>query len=188
MSILSRETYRHRRGLKALARRKYPGTPLSELIVCLDYRQRKLIFDVQPPARSDEEIDKSRKPEASENLTKVNVDATNTEFHRPDNAFSMLRVSMKQGGLWLEMMHNGVRELRVPDDDDLRPVMKIEGLRLQGEDAEGNLLETTWDEIDETLYTMDTFRDGDPTTGIPMCSLDHLVTNYASWLKEADEC
>jgi len=109
--------------------------------------------------------------------------ASSTLFRRPENVFSMLWVSVKQGGLTFYVVHNGIRELQVPDDDDLRPTMKLEGLRIQGEDTEGNLLETTWDELDEALYRLDSMGVDDSTTSIPMCSLDNLATYYGGWQK-----
>lgn len=175
LGILSRETYRHRRGLKTLARRKFPGIPLNELVVAIDYTRRNLVFDVRRLAGG------PLKPDPSD-ARFITDPGFSAKFSRPDNAFAMLSVSLKQGGMRYEMIHTGVKELQVPEDDDLRPSMKPQGLRVQGEDTDGNLLETTWDEIDEWLYRIDTFGGEYSAASMSMCSFDYLVTNYANWL------
>lgn len=190
VSILSSETYRHRRGLKALAHRKFPGTPLSDLKVVIDYTTRKLVFDVQHNLQDDitddeleDKADESQ--EVTKGVAKIDINSDTGKNREPDNRFLMLWVKLRQGTMSLHAMLGRARELQVPDDNDLRAAVALQGLRVQGVDKEGNPLATTWDEIDETLYRIETFGGGDYAS-IPLCSFDHLISNHAGWVEGED--
>ncbi|KLO16014.1 hypothetical protein SCHPADRAFT_232358 [Schizopora paradoxa] len=194
MSILASETHRHRRGLKALARRKYPEIPFNKLTVVIDYTTKKLVFDVKTSIlddlkkdlgvisyeedSEDSEDEHSEQRGVSRNSMSSVTDEAVDESQWPENAFRVLWAKMRKGTVFMSAFYNGAKGLDVPDDDDLRPAMPVltGGLRIQGEDPDGNLLETTWDEFDEALYRIETFGGGDPSAGIPLCSFDHLIS------------
>lgn len=169
-----------------MAQSKFPGTPLRDLTVIVDYSNRKLVLDVE---HYNEERDRQgdtpddtaqdgfdRRDQTFVGIAETVLSENNVNYPKPANAFGMMLVKMRQGSMSSHVCVT--KGLLVPDDDDLRPAMPAStgGLRIQGEDPDGNLLETTWDEFDETLYRMEAFGGGDPSSDIPLCSFDHLIS------------